>query len=165
MGLLAKFLRKKENKYDHIISLEYNCEVAFRFLKYFKFEESNLFNWSYVRTMDDLINAISNFDKIGAGEFSEPNPLWECKNTNIRFHGKLPMNLHINKMITEEDKNRDKEELKSRLSYLKEKFLKTLKDESRKLYIYKIKSTDIDENTNFKLVTLIEKLSLSLQNC
>lgn len=160
MILFTKFFRKKENKYDHIISLGYNCEVTFRFLKYFKFEESNLFNWTATRTIDDLINALANFDKIGTNDFNTPNPLWECKNTKIRFHGKAPMSIYINKTATTEEMEADKKELTERIKYLKNKFLNILCDNSKKMYVCKIKSENINENINFKIETIIKKLKI-----
>ena len=74
--LKLAFKRKRCNKYDYIFSLGYNCEIAFRFVKYFKFEESNLFNWMYVLPFERLLNAINNLDKIGTEGFRGPNPLW-----------------------------------------------------------------------------------------
>ena len=92
------------------------------------------------RIIPDIINAFKDFDAIAEGDFYFPNPLWECKNTNIRFHGKAELELSLNNNFSAEELNNDKEELISRLRYLKAKFLNILRDDSKKLYIYKIKT-------------------------
>ena len=145
MNFIANLLRKKENKFNHIISLGYNCEVTYRFLKYFKSEESNLFNWTYSYSIKDLTNALNNFDKIATGGFMLPNPLWECKNTNIRFHGKANMALYINNTATDEIIENDRKDLIERISYLKNKFLNIARDNSYKLFIYKIRDEELDK--------------------
>lgn len=94
----------KKTYYDYVISLGYNCEVTFKFLKYFKFEESSLFNWCYINSINDLINALQNFDKIGDGQWKMCDFLWQCLNSNIKFHGKLPMNRYLENSVTEEEK-------------------------------------------------------------
>ena len=125
----------KKNQYDYIISLGYNCEVTYKFLKYYKFEESSLFNWSFFYSIDDLINALNDFNNIGSGLWQKPNPLWECLNTHIRFHGKVSMAKYIANTISAAEMEDDKQDLISRIKYLKEKFLKIAQSEKRKLYI------------------------------
>lgn len=155
----AKFKRKKENKFDHIISLGYNCEVTFRFLKYFKFEEPNLFNWTFSYTINDLIYALQDFEAIGSKDFAIPDPLWECNATHIRFHGKADISYINNNMPSQEIVNTDKKNLVERIKYLKEKFLKIAQNDDKKLYIYKIKDTDISDSVNEKINSIIKALN------
>ncbi|MBR2068357.1 MAG: hypothetical protein IJ877_01215 [Candidatus Gastranaerophilales bacterium] len=155
-----KFKRKKENKFDYIISLGYNCEVTYRFLKYFKFEDSGLFNWTYSYSINDLIYALNNFDKIAQGEFINPDPLWECKNTHIKFHGRENMGTYMNHLETDEILKKDLEDLKGRINHLKEKFLDILKNDKSKLYIYKIKKEDLKNDPEEK----IKELNNALKN-
>lgn len=136
---LAGFWREKENCFDHIISLGYNCEVTFRFLKYFNFEETSLFNWAYTYSVNDLINILNNIYDIGKDGFAFPNPLWECNKTRIRFHGKRADSKDASAEILEEDKI----ELTERTEYLREKFLKILRSNETKLYIYKIRHEEL----------------------
>ena len=152
--LVNKLFKNGDNCYDYILSLGYNCEVAYRIVKYYQSESSGLFNWSYSNTIDELIYALNHFEEIGTGGFEDPNYLFECKNTHIFFHGRAPMEVYMNNTATAEEKNADLEELVSRLEYLKTKFLKMLRNDNRKLYIYKIKDKDIDENVNEKIKTL-----------
>ena len=155
---LARRKRVEENCYDNIISLGYNCEVTFRFLKYFGFEISNLFNWTYSYSINDMTNALNNFESICSGEMQNPNPLWECVNTHIRFHGKADSRIFIKGRETEDILKADKEDLLGRVAHLKEKFLNILRDDTKKLYIYKIKKEDIDENVNDKILNLLDAL-------
>ncbi len=147
--------RNKNNCYNHIISLGYNCEVQFRFYKYFKFEETNLFNWSFINTIDDLIRVLNDLSLIGKSGFKQTAPLYTCIETNISFHGKAKW-----KKIKDNPEliQKDIEDLSERLNYLKEKFIKTLKSNDSKLYIYKIKNSDISENINEKILELHKTL-------
>ena len=150
----------KKTYYDYVISLGYNCEVAFKFLKYFKFEESSLFNWCYINSINDLINALQNFDKIGSGQWQMCDLLWQCLNSNIKFHGKLPMSMYLENNVSEEEMKDDINELVSRLKYLKEKFLKIAQSENMKLFIYKMKTCEVDELFNIKILNIIKSLEL-----
>ena len=142
--------RKLENKYDYMLSLGYNCEVTFRFNKYFNFEETSLFNWTYSKSIDDLINVLNNLDEIGSLGFKEPNPLYKCIKTNYLFHGKMKWkNIKDNPELIE----KDTKDLKERIAYLSEKFIKVLSSEKRKLYIYKVKNDDITDE-------ILEKISI-----
>ena len=137
--LFKPFFRKKENKFDHIISLGYNCEVMFRFVKYFGFEESSIFNWVGILGAEHLISVLKNFNEIGKNGFLDPNPLYEDKISKVRFHGKFSTTSGVKK----EDIEQDKINLREKIEYLKEKFLRILRDDSRKLYIFKLMPKDV----------------------
>lgn len=153
------FKRTHKNKFDYIFSLGYNCEIAFRLYEYFKFEESNFLNWTFCESINDLICALNNFEKIASGDFIEPNPLWVCKNTNIGFHGKENMWKYINKTINEQEKNADKKDLIERIAYLKSKFLTLAKSNCKKLYVYKIKNNDLNNDILKKVNELNKTLT------
>ena len=51
------FHRGLIKRYDHIASLGYNCEIAYQLFKHNRFLESNLFAWSYIPSLDRLIEA------------------------------------------------------------------------------------------------------------
>ena len=168
------FKRKRENKFDYIFSLGYNCEIAYRLYDYFKFEESSLLNWAGTYSTEHLIEFFNNFEKLGTQGYEGPNPFWKCKATNLRMHGKVNMNDYINKIADEETIRKDKEDLIGRMSYLKEKFIKIAKSSAKKLYAYKLRNNEINENIydvlnrlyeamenfgiiNFKLLVIYEK--------
>jgi len=162
---IINYIRRRLNpkKYDNIILLGYNCELAFQFFKYFKGLESGLFNWTYSFSINDLIFVIKNFYLLLEGDISGPDPLWECANTKIRFHGRATQEALTDPNAKEDDL----QELKSRVKYLKEKFLNTLKVESTKLFIYKVSSEDCSKvNIANKMRALTnEILNLSSGEC
>lgn len=149
--------RNKEKFYDHIISLGYNCEIQFRFYKYFKFEETSLFNWSYINSIDDLIRTLNDLTLIGKQGYKLSSPLYTCKETNIKFHGKAKW-----KKIKDSSEliDKDMKDLAERVNYLKEKFIKILQSDSKKLYIYKTNETDISESIDKKISELKKSLEI-----
>lgn len=136
MLLIDKLFHRNSKYYDHIISLGYNCEVSFQFFLEFHFVESSLFAWVNLSTIDVLINALQNVSSICSGEIINVKPMWKCVNTKIHFHGKAPMSFWFANP-SNDDINKDKEELLSRVSHLKAKFLDIAKDGKRKLFIFK----------------------------
>lgn len=123
--------------YDHVISLGYNCEVAFQFFLRHGFVESSVFAWAYSETFDDLINALNNMEKIGKEDFCLDRAyMFHGKSSNIHFHGKSsPKKL----MNNDEQIKEDEKELKSRLQHLADKFLRICADGSSKVFLYKYK--------------------------
>lgn len=153
--------------YDNLISLGYNCEIAFRILNYYGEIRSSLFNWTYAYSIGDLIYALNNFDLICTGDMIKPNPLWECKNTKIRFHGRLPMTIWLsNEKVDDKIANDDLAELKSRTEYLKTKFIKIATEKNLKnLFIYKMKSSDFETCENgVKNINLLFEVLNKLSN-
>lgn len=156
--------------YDDIILLGYNCETAYRFVRYYKSIDSNLFTWSSV-SLDALFYALRNLDKVAAGDFSSTSNMWMCLNTQIYFHGKEPDEVAREKVkLTEEEKLEYKKEVIERTRYLREKFKKTLAKNSKKLFILKLKlqdsemTSDIAEKINnlFAIITEISTESYNL---
>lgn len=59
------FRRIKPIKYDHIISLGYNCEVSFRIKDFFGKLESYPFTWVYINNqIPQFVDVLKNFDKL-----------------------------------------------------------------------------------------------------
>ncbi len=144
--LINKIFNKHEyEKFIYIVPLGHNCETAFRFWQNYRFLDSSIFAWTYIKSIKDLVYALSNLDIILSGEVALPNPLYECQNTHIRFHGKENMKKWINcKDYDMTLVNNDLTELKSRTNYLREKFKQMLKSEKSKLFIYKLSLNDIE---------------------
>ena len=145
------FTNKNVKKYGHIISLGYNCELSYQLFRHNRFVESNLFAWTYIYSAKDLLNALNNLNLIGENGFLPPNPLFECKNTHIRFHGN--------------DKNptqKDYDELSQRVFYLRDKFLKTLSDGETNLYMIKIRTDE--DNIEQIISNVFEKLNNMVKN-
>lgn len=143
-NFFRKLFRPNTRYYGHVISLGYNCEVAFEFFVHFKFVESSLFTWSYAYSLKDTLTALNHLDAVGSAGFAEPNPLWECKNTHIRFHAQLRD--YAKEGVHPEDPvvlAQDLAELAPRVNYLKEKLKRTAQDGKKNLYIVKIKSSSL----------------------
>ena len=146
---LKAFFNKK--KYDNIIPLGYNCEIAYRFYRYFRFIESSLFSWVYISSFSVLFNALNNIDIIASEDFIYENTLYKCTKSGIKFHGRM----REEEFTDDEEKNKilmeqDKAELHSRLNYLKEKFIKTANDGKKNLYIKKISKSEAEEENSYK---------------
>lgn len=154
MGKVIKFFRKKENCFDHIISLGYNCEIAYRFFKYFNFEESSLFNWGSTKSIDGLIDILKAPETIYNEGFELSETLWKSKGSEIRLHGKLTPAIMLDKNTDKKIFESDLKDLKEKTKYLIEKFYRILKDDSSKLYIYKVREKGLNENIHDKIVKL-----------
>jgi len=166
MNILNLF-NKNIKKYGHIISLGYNCEVAYQFFKYHHFVESSLFAWSNTINIENLIYALNNLDKLTTGEVQNAIPMWECINTKIRFHGKAPMNIWFSENTPTDDLiNSDREELIARINHLKEKFIITSNDKKKNLYIFKylILEKDTFENISKAITELYSALKNIVNN-
>lgn len=157
----------KTRKYDHVISLGYNCEVSFQFFKKYKFVESSLFAWANTETCRNLINALKNPDLLLSQGLREVEPMYADIATGISFHGKSTRD-------GLETKEQIEQELVSRINYLKEKFFRTASDGKKNLYIFKYPppqttqdiSADIHElydtlknitKNDFDLLVILEK--------
>lgn len=156
MGIIYRLFHQSIIKYyDHIISLGYNCEVAYNLFKHNRFLESNLFAWTYIPSWQTTIETLSNIDLIGSEGFSGPDEsiMYTCNATKIRFHGKTKRKEFQNDPSKYQT---DKEELISRVSFLKNKFVSVVQENTKKLYIVKIRSqeTNIEE----KIETLMSLL-------
>lgn len=143
---IRKYIKALINskKYARIILLGYNCEIAYRFYRNYKFVDSSLFAWSLV-TFDTLREIIKNREIIGTQGFRHENHMYTCQATGIAFHGKAGAELFTNDI---ENNNKimkeDIEDLQNRLKYLKEKFTKYLQDEEKKLFIIKLSEETVN---------------------
>lgn len=140
----------KRKRYQHILSLGMNCEVAFRQVVAWGAVDSSLFNWGTTRYLSLLMNALENFSNLFNGEIERgPDGLWRCVLTNISTHGRT---------YTEEDR----EDTRARMKYLKDKFLKQISDSGRTLLIYRLSDKDLEAPTLkedlLKLDSVLRKL-------
>lgn len=170
---MKALLRAK--RYDNIVMLGYNCEIAYRFFRQYKFIDSSLFAWTYV-PFEQLKYFFESPEKVGVGEFSFGYGMFTCENSGIAFHGRTDWSgVNDINQLDKELVETEKKELRSRISYLKDKFFKYSTDGKKTLYIRKISapeavSSDLNDNINwlyrklqsfcsndFKLLLVIEK--------
>lgn len=141
--LLDKILNKNVKYYDHYISLGYNCEFAYRFFEKYKFVESSLFTWTNSINIINLINALKNLDIILAHDPKMAGIMWRCIDSDIRFHGTEPYDMHSNiEKYSEEDFIPYKQELIDRIHHLKEKFKLQISDSKYTLLTYNYSAND-----------------------
>ena len=152
--------RLRTRRFDHVLSLGVNCEVAFRFYQRWKFVDSTPFSWGQTFDIDLLVRALRDLDAIGAGGFTwqESCMMWKCNLTGIHFHGR--MKVTPNSLQADETALKaDCDELASRLGHLKEKFRRILSSESTKALVYRINTSEAcAEGVNGKLDSLQQAL-------
>ncbi len=152
-------------KYENIVMLGYNCEVAYRFFRQYKFVDSSLFAWTYV-TFEQLKFFLENPDKVATGDFFLEHGMFTCKNSGISFHGRTDLTAVTDVLqIDKEALEKEKAELRSRIEYLKEKFYKYCSNGKSTVFIRKISAKEA-QNPNLldNLNWLYQKLSSICSN-
>ena len=144
------------NQYDEIISLGFNCSLAYNINRVNGFVESHLFNWAYIQNKSDFLNVLKNPDIIFSGEYDYKKEwnMFECLNSHIVFHGqsKVKKIQNKNEKIYEENIKNEYNELISRTKHLIEKFKATLNSNEKKLFILVVNPFDqssITDNIEF----------------
>lgn len=139
-NLIYKF--SKTNKYDHIISLGYNCEISYQFYCNYKFTQSHIFSWVEILKDEDLLAALTDLNGVFSQGMGVTRSPFVCKKYDIYFHNRKHKKALYNEdgSINEEVVIPDQEELLSRVSYLREKFKKTISSDASKLFIVKPRS-------------------------
>lgn len=143
-------------KWDHVISLGFNCEVSFQIQKCTNMFEASLFSWAFIADDDLFLGALKNLDSLFANEIQfspERVDMFQCKNFNIFFHGRVPYQQLMQEDSDQIDEKKYKEaldELKSRLEHLKEKFICQLSTKESTIFIRKIEIRgDLKEHLKF----------------
>ena len=156
--------RLRRRRYDNILMLGYNCELAFRAVCSWGGVDSGVFSWSSCRSLDDLISALGSFQEIGRHgwkDFKVETPLHVCTCSGLGFHGRAKTDvLAPNGKIDEEAIAADRRELESRLEYLKGKFLAKLRDDKPTLVMYKVWPKDCKKGIAEKLSALRSRLEM-----
>ncbi len=143
---LRIFARMRSRRFDHIVTLGYNCELAARFFECFKFVDATLFCWAAAPHCEEMCHALEHPDEIFSGEIDIPRkdfPLFRCKNTNVRAHGRAKMNVWLSDTPpTKEFVDAEIAELVSRIAHLRKKTFDYLRDDKSVLVILKIKPAE-----------------------
>jgi len=180
--LFSKFLafknkKLKIKKYDLIIPLGKNCELATVYKYYLNsFIDSSLFNWASYRDKNKFVETIIDSSKIFSQQvdFIFDQNMWYCNETTIVFHGNaLPEELmDQNGNVDNDKKEREFNAVKSKIKYLAQKNIECYKSPKKKLYIFTFNighSTDDinylerlyeyfnSQNKQFDMVVIIEE--------
>lgn len=139
-------LQARGRKFDHVIPLGVNCEVAFRFFCSWKFVESSLFAWSRVEGLDHLCEVLSGLDGLFAGEaILEPRSrMWQCQNTRVYLHGRFRAGKPGSPPPLEPAQRADLEDLRGRVVHLREKFRTYVTDDRTKLFVHRLDQKDAE---------------------
>jgi len=123
--------------YHHIISLGLNCEPSYALEDMYGRLDSYLLSWALVPDMPNLLLALDDLNAlfregwdIAGGAYD----MFRCKHTEIQFHGKTNLRAHS---YREDVMEAAFQELTSRLSHLRRKFLKALRSGREILCIVK----------------------------
>lgn len=129
---------KRQQKYDQFVILGFNCETAFRFYCRWGFLDSSLFAWANTIDLATLAAALGHLADVGGGTFTfhEASRMWRCDNSRIYFHGRLKAGCGA--APSAELLTADREELRSRLSHLKEKFRTYATNDKSTLFVYRL---------------------------
>lgn len=142
-------------KYDEIITLGQNCELAFKIMQSFGAIESYLFTWALVPPYH-IFDALENPSLIFSEEIVELKEvnMWRCSRTDLTFHGKSSV-----QALDKDEKKRDmeKQEVISRVRYLSDKLQKVLKSDKKKLFAIEIHN-DLFKFSIPELILYISKL-------
>lgn len=157
------FGRIKPRKYDHIISLGYNCEVSFRIKDFFGTLESYPFTWVYINNqIYSFVDILDNFDRLLLKKNNLSVVPWGMildKKYNILFHTKG----NVEEMF-DEDKTPIKSivnlriaELKSRYRHLCVKFNNLLFSNDWTLFVMKV---DVEHGYDIKnIIKFVKKIN------
>jgi len=148
--LLFPFLRAsarvRSRRFDHVITLGYNCELAARFFQCFKFVDATLFSWVAVPSAEEMAYAIRHVDEIFNGKVEPPRrdfPLFRCANTNLRAHGRSKMSVWTAEVPpSKEFVDAELTDLVSRFRHMREKTLDYLRDDKTVLAVLKVNPAD-----------------------
>lgn len=143
--LLDIFARCRQRKFEQIIILGFNCEPAFRFYCRWGFLDSSLFAWASTVNLKTLTAAIADLPRLGAGVFSfnGRSRMWRCENSGISFHGRTKYACGSS-LPTDNEMRAEREELCSRLSHLKDKFITYATNEKLTLFVYRPQKADFE---------------------
>lgn len=131
--------RCRQRKFDQIVILGFNCETAFRFYCRWGFLDSSLFAWANTFDLAVLSDALTRLDALGTGSFTfhGPSRMWRDDASGVFFHGRM-RSIHGAPAPTEAELTQDREELRSRLAHLKDKFREYAVNGKPTLFVYRL---------------------------
>ena len=141
--LAGMFLKRR--KYSHFLLLGYNCELAYRFIMANGFLDSTFFAWTGTWNCEGLLTALSHLDELFTGELRlAPGGLdmFLDAATGVSTHSRYNPKTAGNAPRVAADIEAEKAEVRSRMAYLREKFLRQLRDEESTLAVVKFPSSD-----------------------
>lgn len=141
-------------KYDIVIPLGKNCELATTYKNYYgAFLDSYLYNWAYYKDKYRYIDSIIHPEKIFSENigFLQDGNMWECSKTGVIFHSNSQPEdlLDKNGNLIIEKKEKEFEDIKSKVKYLVEKSQKAYKNPAKKLYMFTFDADNPDKDIEY----------------
>jgi hypothetical protein len=162
-------LYNKNNNFDDIVLLGYNCQLAYAFEAVFGQRlDSNFFNWVYILNSIYIADFLYEPDKIHTNklDFRSDCMMYEDENFKFRYHTKFDKDVmksvdseHLKEIIKEDTK-----EITSRMSHLKDKFVSLIKSGKRLLFVCCINPKENPDNINEIVSKIFEALSETVKN-
>ena len=147
VGPKALAARLRSRRFQHIVPLGINCEVAFRFFCRWKFVDSSLLAWAQSRDLATVTAALRNLDSLPTGDFEliEHSHMWLHKASGIQFHGRLRWKTGapppIGKALDD-----DLADLRGRLAHLVDKLRRVLSDDESTLVVHRLADADAESS-------------------
>ena len=141
------FSSKKREKFDNIISLGYKCETAYSIKAICGDAVSSLFNWVHITDVHNLISFLENPSLLLSKGIEFDNKysfMYRDCALDFRYHSKHEPSYFQTEDVLQRIQE-DTQEVISRITYLKDKFLSTIKSEQKNLFIMCFKK-NIDKN-------------------
>lgn len=149
--------------FDVIVSLGYNCEVSFRLENYFGSINAMPFSWSFVLEREKFPQALNDIDRLFADEVEllEDNMIL-CRNYNIKFHPRYDILLKDG-FPTEESVRAAVEELRQRVSHLKNKWKELCSSQKKTVFLMKVQNKGEENNLKYikEVYQVLQKKYLS----
>ena len=141
---LLAIARCRARRFDQIVPLGKNCEVAFRFFCRWKFVDSSLFAWAQVFDLSRLTGTLRRIDTLFEGEMTidKPTMMWKCENSGIYIHGNLKAPPRGLPPPCDEAIAADKVSTQARVKHLKEKFQNYVTNGKSTLFIHSLSRED-----------------------
>lgn len=135
--------------FNVITSLGYNCEISFRLENYFGSINAMPFSWSFELEREAFVQTLADMERLFAGdvELLEDNMIL-CKNCQIKFHPRYDVLLQEG-APTEESTKKAVEELRQRVSHLKDKWKKLVESDESAVFLMKVENKGEAENLEY----------------
>ena len=137
------FVRRR--KYSHFLMLGYNCEMAYRYVKFNGFLDSTFFAWAGGLGCEKMLAALERFDELFTGDMTlatRTRDVFADAGTGVLMHSHYSEAGFGADDRMSADIESVKAEIRSRAAYLREKFYRQLRDDEPTLVPIKMKHDD-----------------------
>ena len=135
------------NKFSHIVSLGYNCEVSYRIMDYMGEKiESYPLSWAYMIEQNRIVEIFDHMDKLYNGNLiARSDGMFLVEELNLALHTTIDHSNIKNFSMQELEQFHEngEREIRERFRYLVSKWERLLKSDEATLFLLKIQQNDI----------------------